>query len=145
MKKIAAGLILDKNGDILLARRAKTEPLANWYEFPGGKLEESETPEMALVRELKEELGINSEILSFFKSTLYKYDTGTIKIYFYWVKTSTLKEKFKKNVHDNFVWISPYDFPKYKILPGDHDVCFKLVNYYYNNGKKFPDYLLNKI
>ena len=56
MKEVAAGLILDKNGDILLARRAKTEPLANWYEFPGGKLEKSETPEMALVRELKEEI-----------------------------------------------------------------------------------------
>ena len=64
---------------------------------------------------------------------------------FFRVFSSTLKEKFKKNVHDNFVWISPYDFSKYKILPGDHDVCFKLVNYYYNNGKKFPDYLLNKI
>ena len=90
-----------KREKILKARRVKTEPLAKWYEFPGGKLEKSETPEMALVRELKEELGINSEILSFFKSTLYKYDTGTIK------------EKFKKNVHDDFVWISPYDFPKF--------------------------------
>ena len=98
MKEVAAGLILDKNGNILLARRAKTEPLAKWYEFPGGKLEKSETPEMALVQGCKRR---DSEILSFFKSTLYKYDTGTIK------------EKFKKNVHDDFVWISPYDFPKF--------------------------------
>ena len=87
-----------KREKILKARRVKTELLAKWYEFPGRKLEKSETPEMALVQGCKRR---DSEILSFFKSTLYKYDTGTIK------------EKFKKNVHDDFVWISPYDFPKF--------------------------------
>ena len=45
-----------KREKILKARRVKTEPLAKWYEFPGRKLEKSETPEMALVRELKEEI-----------------------------------------------------------------------------------------
>ena len=45
-----------KREKILKARRVKTEPLAKWYEFPRGKLEKSETPEMALVRELKEEI-----------------------------------------------------------------------------------------
>ncbi len=54
----AVGLV-DADGRVLLARRPEGKPLAGLWEFPGGKVHPGETPEAALIRELKEELGID--------------------------------------------------------------------------------------
>ncbi|HEX6002340.1 MAG TPA: 8-oxo-dGTP diphosphatase MutT [Hyphomicrobiaceae bacterium] len=54
---VACGLI-DADGRVLLAQRPEGKPLAGLWEFPGGKIEAGETPEAALIRELKEELDI---------------------------------------------------------------------------------------
>ncbi len=58
---VAACALVDRDGRILLARRARGKPMAGLWEFPGGKLAEGETPEQALIRELKEELGIETD------------------------------------------------------------------------------------
>jgi 8-oxo-dGTP diphosphatase len=55
---VAAAALVDADGRVLLARRPPGKPLAGLWEFPGGKIEPGETPEAALVRELKEELDI---------------------------------------------------------------------------------------
>src|SRR5580698_5880564 len=56
---VAAAALIDKEGRILLAERPAGKSMAGLWEFPGGKIELNETPEAALVRELKEELGID--------------------------------------------------------------------------------------
>ena len=55
---VAACVLLDGEGRVLLARRPEGRPLAGLWEFPGGKIEAGEEPEDALLRELREELGI---------------------------------------------------------------------------------------
>jgi 8-oxo-dGTP diphosphatase len=55
---VAACALVDPDGRVLLARRPPGRPLAGLWEFPGGKVEPGETPEAALIRELKEELDI---------------------------------------------------------------------------------------
>jgi 8-oxo-dGTP diphosphatase len=55
---VAACVLLDGEGRVLLAKRPEGRPLAGLWEFPGGKIEASEEPEDALLRELREELGI---------------------------------------------------------------------------------------
>ena len=55
---VAAVALIDAAGRVLLARRPAGKPMAGLWEFPGGKLDLGETPEVALVRELAEELGI---------------------------------------------------------------------------------------
>jgi len=55
---VAACALVDADGRVLLAKRPPGRPLAGLWEFPGGKVEPGETPEAALIRELKEELDI---------------------------------------------------------------------------------------
>ncbi len=55
---VVAAVIINSKGEVLLAQRPEGKRLAGKWEFPGGKIEEGETPEAAMVRELHEELGI---------------------------------------------------------------------------------------
>ena len=57
---VSAAALIDQDGRVLLAQRPTGKPMAGLWEFPGGKVEISETPETALIRELEEELGINT-------------------------------------------------------------------------------------
>lgn len=57
---VSAVALIDKEGRILLAQRPEGKSMARLWEFPGGKVEPGETPEAALVRELQEELGIDT-------------------------------------------------------------------------------------
>lgn len=57
---VSAVALIDAEGRVLLARRPEGKSMAGLWEFPGGKVEPGETPEAALVRELHEELGIDT-------------------------------------------------------------------------------------
>jgi len=61
-KLVAAGLVADERGYILLSRRRSDQPLPGKWELPGGKIEPGEAPEEALRRELEEELGAAVEV-----------------------------------------------------------------------------------
>lgn len=57
---VSAVALIDPDGRVLLAQRPEGKSLAGLWEFPGGKVEQGESPEAALIRELKEELGIDT-------------------------------------------------------------------------------------
>jgi 8-oxo-dGTP diphosphatase len=56
---VAAVALVDLQGRVLLAQRPQGKPMAGLWEFPGGKIEQGETPEAALIREMKEELDVD--------------------------------------------------------------------------------------
>ena len=58
---VSAVALIDRDGRVLLAQRPEGKSMAGLWEFPGGKVEAGETPEAALVRELREELGIETQ------------------------------------------------------------------------------------
>jgi 8-oxo-dGTP diphosphatase len=57
---VSAAALIDIDGRVLLTQRPEGKSMAGLWEFPGGKIEDGETPEQALIRELHEELGINT-------------------------------------------------------------------------------------
>lgn len=62
MLLVAACALIDADGRVLLTQRPEGKALAGLWEFPGGKVEQGETPEEALIRELREELGIETKV-----------------------------------------------------------------------------------
>jgi len=60
-KYVVAAALVDVDGRVLLAQRPDDKPMAGLWEFPGGKIEAGETPEAALIRELQEELSIDTK------------------------------------------------------------------------------------
>jgi 8-oxo-dGTP diphosphatase len=74
---VAACALIDRDGRILLARRPEGKKMAGLWEFPGGKFDPGETPEAALIRELREELGIDvaSNCLAPFTFASHEYDS----------------------------------------------------------------------
>nr|WP_051432406.1 (deoxy)nucleoside triphosphate pyrophosphohydrolase [Rhodovibrio salinarum] len=59
---VAAAALIDHDGRVLIAKRPEGKAMAGLWEFPGGKVKDGETPEAALIRELSEELGIDTRV-----------------------------------------------------------------------------------
>ena len=77
MVLVAACALIDADGRVLIAQRPPGKTLAGLWEFPGGKVEPGETPEEALIRELQEELGIETKAACLAPLTFasHSYDT----------------------------------------------------------------------
>lgn len=83
MQIVTAALLYNDGKLYLLCQRPATDKLSLKWEFPGGKLEDGETPEQCLIREVREELCVDIAIVSHFHDTLYQYGTGKILLKFY--------------------------------------------------------------
>lgn len=79
-KHIAVGIV-ERNGKILIARRPEDAMLGGLWEFPGGKTEDGETLEQAVVRELREELDIETRVTDFFMKVDHQYTHLTITLH----------------------------------------------------------------
>ena len=77
---VAVGILIAKNGDVLLGQRPPGKPFEGYWEFPGGKVEAKETSEECLKREIIEELGIKIRIVERLKSKCYNYENISINL-----------------------------------------------------------------
>lgn len=80
--RVAVGIIL-RNDFVFIALRKSDQDQGGLWEFPGGKCESSESAEVALVRELKEECDISVTECSFFKEISHDYGNKTVQLLFY--------------------------------------------------------------
>ena len=109
----------------MIAKRQKEDALGGKWEFPGGKIEEGETPEQCLHRELLEEFGIETTIHRLLCVVPYSYMIGSILLYAYEVTQSEGDLNLK--VHDEVKWAEMSDLDKYDFLEADKLVIEKLV------------------
>lgn len=114
--KVVCGIIW-KDGQVLIARRKPEKSLGGYWEFPGGKLEPNEDASSALVRELKEEMGMSVEKLVYFGSHVYNYETFSIELIGY--QCSFVNASFQLTDHDEITFINPKQLLNYKMAPAD--------------------------
>lgn len=84
--EVAAGILRDEAGRVLLAERAGDAAFAGLWEFPGGKLDPGERPAEALKRELREELGIEVSTCRHLLSLDHDYPDRAVRLHFYLVE-----------------------------------------------------------
>src|SRR5688500_10429328 len=104
MIEVAAAIIEDGAGRILIARRAPGKSQAGMWEFPGGKLEPGESPQECLRRELLEEMGIEIEPFAYFGVNEHDYGTVTIRLMAY--KARYVSGEIVLADHDEYRWVS---------------------------------------
>jgi 8-oxo-dGTP diphosphatase len=117
MTQVAAG-ILERNGRVLICRRRDTQPHPGKWEFPGGKLEPGESPEAALVRELREELGIEAAKPVEISRYQFTYP-GKSPILLVFLKVSAWTGELENRIFATILWESPERLNKYDFLEGD--------------------------
>jgi len=125
--KVAAGVIMNNNR-VLITRRAPKENFAGEWEFPGGKIEDNETPQECLVRELKEELNIGVSIDRFCTEVTHDYSNISINLVAYYC--TIIEGEIQVSVHDKYKWVQINDLLKYNLLPADILIAKKVISDY---------------
>ncbi len=116
-----------------MQRRSTPGDLYNFLEFPGGKIEEEETPEQAIVREIGEEVNITVENPLFFKLSRYKKNQKTFLFYTY-----LFKNKDDHNLKD---WFSIEDKSYLdEIPPANLELFTDLKSFFGNDMKEFLEF-----
>lgn len=116
---VAAAALYDSAGRILLAQRPSGKAMAGLWEFPGGKIEAGENPEMALIRELYEELGITvrAGALIPLQFASHAYEAFHLLMPLYachdWTGRITARED------QSFAWVHPQDLQTYPAPAAD--------------------------
>jgi 8-oxo-dGTP diphosphatase len=118
---VVAGGILEENGMYLIAQRKRDDDFGLKWEFPGGKLDEGETGEECIVRELMEELGIKVEVTGFYD----KFVEEDLTILYYLVRR--VSGMFTLNDHEKVQWVFPDELGDYDLLSGDREIARKLA------------------
>ena len=116
---VAAVALIDADGRVLLARRPADKDMAGLWEFPGGKVDPGETPEAALIRELDEELGIETwnSCLAPLTFASHAYDSFHLLMPLYacrrWQGTPQPREG------QELAWVRASDLTRYPMPPAD--------------------------
>lgn len=121
--KVVAAIIRDANGRILCTQRGYGE-WKDWWEFPGGKLEAGETPEEALMREIREELSTEIRVDEFLCTVDYDYPTFHLTMHCY--LCSLLTGALHLNEHKAARWLEISELGSVKWLPADVEVALRL-------------------
>jgi A/G-specific adenine glycosylase len=116
-KVVGAGVVVGRDGRILIAQRKETSMLGGLWEFPGGTLEKGETMPECICRELKEELGIETRIGPRLLIVHHAYSHFTIELHVHWARITKGRPRA---IHcAAFAWVKPAGMKKYPFSKAD--------------------------
>jgi 8-oxo-dGTP diphosphatase len=116
---VAACALVDADGRVLIAQRPEGKQLAGLWEFPGGKVEPGETPEETVVREMEEELGIETKVACLAPLTFasHSYDNFNLLMPLYVCRRYWGIPQAKE--HTALKWVRPNKLRDYPMPPAD--------------------------
>ncbi|WP_449394270.1 8-oxo-dGTP diphosphatase MutT [Devosia riboflavina] len=125
---VVACALIDTDRRVLIAQRPEGKHMANMWEFPGGKIEPGETPEAAIIRELREELDVETKEACLaplsFASHTYEHMHLLMPLYVCrrWEGTPVAKE------HQALKWVRPQALRDYEMPPADEPLIAALCD-----------------
>ncbi|MGV3576944.1 MAG: 8-oxo-dGTP diphosphatase MutT [Devosia sp.] len=125
---VVACALIDTDRRVLIAQRPEGKHMANMWEFPGGKIEQGETPEAAIIRELREELDVETKEACLaplsFASHTYEHMHLLMPLYVCrrWQGTPVAKE------HQALKWVRPQALRDYAMPPADEPLIAALCD-----------------
>ncbi len=121
---LVTAALIEHDGKVLLTRRKKEGAHPLLWEFPGGKLEASEDPKVCVVREIREELGIDIAIERLFEVVYYRYPERPVLIIAYccsWISGEVVNLDVAEHR-----WVTPEELRNFDLLPADAPLADKL-------------------
>jgi 8-oxo-dGTP diphosphatase len=122
--KVVCGIIF-KDDLVLICRRKPEKSLGGYWEFPGGKVEDGESKEESLLRELIEELNLKVKIKQHFFDTVHQYDNGAIELISFICETENIASE--STDHDQLEWVNVSDLLNWKLAPADIPIAKELI------------------
>ncbi len=116
---VVAAIII-KDDKYFIAQRNRNKHMGLSWEFPGGKVEEGESFEIALKREIKEELNIEINIKNKLSEENYKDDIINVKLHYF--ICAHISGEVYLTEHEDSAWVTKNEFKNYKFAEGDSDI-----------------------
>jgi len=123
MQTVTAAILI-QDDKVFIGQRKSGKQMANLWEFPGGKLEDGETQQECLIREMREEFGVEVAVRDYFGESVYHYEHGSIKLVAYLVDWTG--GEMSLSDHKDCRWVSFNDLEDYDFVPADMPFVQKL-------------------
>lgn len=117
--------IIERDGKVLICRRAEGRHHAHLWEFPGGKREAGESAEACLRRELKEELAVDAHVDGLFARFEWRTAERVLRFSFYYATIPAGEPVCRE--HETICWVARRALPEYAFCPADVGVAARLA------------------
>lgn len=126
-----------KNKQIFVAKRHKVGVMGGKWEFPGGKIETGETPEIAIKRELREEFDVEVKVGKKIASTSFTHNNEpfTVEAYFVEFAHDGMNKPFTLTEHTEYKWIAPEEILELDFVDSDLKLYPEVMKYLNENEK----------
>lgn len=123
---VAAVALVNERGEVLLAQRPEGKSMAGLWEFPGGKVQEGENPEFALMRELEEELGIETRECCYSPIGFASHAYDNFHLLMPLFVCRVWRGEIKPMEGQNFAWVKPQDMYDYPMPEADIPLIYQI-------------------